>query len=125
MRAKGYYYESLFRTEALARGLQVWVPEGDHTQSDAGVWVNGTLLRVQVKGRDKLDTEHGAIVTTGCGSRHNIPYRDVDVFAVYLERDRAWWIIPWSAVRGKSGIYIGGDGGQYAKYKDNWAELGA
>ncbi len=55
-KAQGSYYESLFTTECLKRGISVSQPEGDYLPYDVITDSRLGLKKVQIKGTARVDS---------------------------------------------------------------------
>ncbi len=89
-KAQGSYYESLFTTECLKRGISVSQPEGDYLPYDLITDSRFGLKKIQVKGTARKDEGSR-------GYRTVIkPSADFDMLAIYVDIPdiRTWYVIP-------------------------------
>ena len=126
---EGTYYEWLFMTECLDRGLHPHDTIGDYLPHDMIVMNDlGKLFKVQVKG-----TRHGRIqggrqrfeITLGMGRGKYRSKEDmIDVYAFYVYKHRQWYIMPFDAVKTATVRFypetIGKTKSYTQKYLENW-----
>ena len=123
---QGSYYESLFRTACLKRGLAVSVPDGDHLPYDLVVEGERGLRRVQVKGTTYKEPKGGAYkLIVGHGpSKLGYDAGSFDFLGAYVDAPdvRCWYVIPpatFGAVRGlKFYPHVPASRGKYGRYKN-------
>jgi len=124
----GTLYESMFKTEALKRGIAVSAPEGDYLPYDVIVDNGKRLQRIQVKGTGSKQSS-GYKVTIGKGnSLSQKKARDKDSFdvlavVVVANGEHFWYLIPESAIGSNITlkVFLNPDSrGKYEKYKHGW-----
>lgn len=96
----GTLYESMFKVEAMKRGLHICEAEGDYLPYDC-ILDNGTkLFKVQVKGTASKQSRTGYNITTGMGrttgEKSRYGAKDFDILAALVVGDGAthWYVIP-------------------------------
>jgi len=103
MKSKGTLYEQTFFAEALSRNLHVFSPIGDYLPVDCLIMNDaGKVFKVQIKGtenktQDPQRTGLGRyMITTATGAtkKQSIDPSKVDVLAAYVQKVKAWYIIP-------------------------------
>lgn len=96
----GTLYESMFKVEAMKRGLHVSEAEGDYLPYDCIIDNGESLFKVQVKGTASKRSNTGYSITTGMGAKTSEKSRyadkDFDILAALVVGDGAthWYIIP-------------------------------
>ena len=122
----GVYYEQLFITEALKRGLAVCDTVGDALPYDVVVMDGAKSWRVQVKGtkgvQDKGHKRYMFSLGVGVNKRVN---KNFDMFAGYAvhRNGTSWYIIPREMLPSKTiKIYpdIPDSKGKYERYEGAW-----
>ncbi len=107
MKSKGTLYEQTFFAEALSRNLHVFSPIGDYLPVDCLIMNDaGKVFKVQIKGtenktQDPQRTGLGRyMITTATGAtkKQSIDPSKVDVLAAYVQKVKAWYIIPILAI---------------------------
>ena len=128
-KAEGTYYEWLFMTECLNRGLHPHDTVGDYLPHDLIVMNDGgKLFKGQVKG-----TRHGRIqggrqrfeVTIGRGrEKYRTDEHMVDIYAFHVYKHNQWYIMPFKSVNTATVRFypetIGKTKSYTQKYLDNW-----
>lgn len=122
----GVYYEQLFITEALKRGLAVCDTVGDALPYDVVVMDGAKSWRVQIKGtrgvQDKGTKRYMFSLGVGVNKRVN---KNFDMFAGYAvhRNGTSWYIIPREMLPSKTiKIYpdIPDSKGKYERYEGAW-----
>ena len=128
VKREGTSHEARFKSEALKRGLDVLVPEGDYLPYDCMV-VNGegTKIRVQVKGtsyRAKGSKAHRLLA--GCGkTKAALDPGQVAVLAAYVVPADVFYHIPIRRLEGARSLYLSpsfsDSRAKYEVWKDAWS----
>lgn len=122
----GVYYEQLFITEALKRGLAVCDTVGDALPYDVVVMDGAKSWRVQIKGtkgfQDKGTKRYMFSLGVGVNKRIN---RNFDMLAGYAvhRNGTSWYIIPREMLPSKTiKVYpdIPDSRGKYERYEGAW-----
>lgn len=108
-------------------GFVVSKPYGDNSHYDFIVEANKKLLKVQVKSCSFAENKNGTNVYSamvGCGSGSKSAYSkdDVDVFAIKVHPENAWYYIPIDSIDKAVKINLRPhviSNGKYEKYKSN------
>ena len=93
----GTLYESMFKVEAMKRGLHVSETVGDYLPYDCIVDNDKSLIKVQVKGTASMRSRTGFGITTGMGGvKQRYCANAFDVLAALCIGNGAahWYIIP-------------------------------
>ena len=96
----GTLYESMFKVEAMKRGLHVSEAEGDYLPYDVIIDNGRRLYKVQVKGTCSRRTRTGYNITTAMGSKTSEKNRygekayDILAALVLGDGESYWYIIP-------------------------------
>jgi hypothetical protein len=127
---RGDLGEAAFVHEAIRLGFVVARPYGQGRRYDFMVEGGHKLWRVQVKTCGTL--RHGLYhVNVRCKTNrvgHAYAASDVDFVAVYILREKTWYILPIDAVAGRAALrfrpegYAGPD--VYAEYREAWHLMG-
>lgn len=115
---QGAAYVALFKYECLRRGITPLEPEADADAYDIVVSCKGRFWRCQIKGTDQ-DLDRGVysiIAGRGCDSKTPYTPEEIDVLAAYVEKAKAWWLIP---VMEPIPVHLR-LGRMYPEAKDNW-----
>ena len=122
---QGTYYESLFKTACLKRGLDVSSPEGDHLDYDVVIGGKKDLRKIQVKGTAVPFGSSGFRVTMGHGRGKEIYDSDsFDFLAVYVDIPdvRTWYVIPRDVLGRRKTVRVfpqnPASRGKYERYKN-------
>ena len=128
----GAVYEYKFFAQAMGRGLEVFVPAGDHLPQDCHV-VNekGTVFRVQIKGTRTSVNEGNSRkipryrLSTGSGQKGKkvIDCNEVDIVVGYIAPLDIFYILPCEILKGVTTWVYPGDPETKAlteKYRENW-----
>jgi|14BtaG_2_1085337.scaffolds.fasta_scaffold29224_2 hypothetical protein len=96
-KAQGSYYESLFTTECLKRGISVSQPEGDYLPYDVITDSRLGLKRVQIKGTSYREGSGYKVVVASYAPDA------FDFMALYVDKPdfRTWYVFP-KALPGKA-----------------------
>lgn len=98
----GKYYETLFKSECMKRGIIVLQPECSHLPFDVVVLSANIFLRIQVKGTDYLST-HRKNKGGGIDKKYRVSMRNnkghyseqgIDIMAAYVVPLKNWYILP-------------------------------
>ena len=129
----GAVYEYKFFAKAMDKGLEVFVPAGDHLPQDCHV-VNkdGAIFRVQVKGTRVSANDGGArkipryrlSTATGSKGKKVIDCKDVDVVVGYVAPLDIFYILPCRILKGVSTWVYPDDPETKAfteVYRENWS----
>jgi len=133
----GAVYEYKFFAQAMERGLEVFVPAGDHLPQDCHVVnENGKVFRVQIKGT-RASVNEGLCrkipryrLSTGSGQKGKkiINCKEVDIVVGYVAPLDIFYILPCKILKGVSTWVYPGDPKTKAfteKYRENWDILKA
>lgn len=96
----GTLYESMFKVEAMKRGLHVSEAEGDYLPYDCIVDNGKKLFKVQVKGTASKRSNTGYSITTGMGAKTSEKHRygdsafDILAALVVGDGNQHWYLIP-------------------------------
>ena len=123
---QGSYYESLFRTACLKRGLAVSVPDGDHLPYDLIVEGERGLRRVQVKGTTHKEPRGGGYKLVVAHGQGKISYGagSFDFLGAYADAPdvRCWYVVPLPAIGAAKGLkfypHVPASRGKYERYKN-------
>ena len=123
---QGSYYEALFRTECLKRGLAVSVPDGDHLAYDLIVEGKGGLRRIQVKGTAHKEPRGGGYKLVVAHGQGKISYGagSFDFLGAYADAPdvRCWYVVPLPAIGAAKGLkfypHVPASRGKYERYKN-------
>lgn len=130
---QGTSYEVAFRLEALRRGLDVFVPEGDYSVVDCVVLnPSGKAFRTQIKGTAcqgsdgagrKVSKDKYKIVAGTGAHKDGLSATELDVLACYIEPCDTWYLIPMNhAHEQKTFAFFVGENStsKWQPYRDNW-----
>ena len=122
----GVYYEQLFITEALKRGLAVCDTVGDALPYDVVVMDGAKSWRVQIKGtkgvQDKGTKRYMFSLGVGVNKRINKNFDMLAGYAVH-RNGTSWYIIPREMLPSKTiKVYpdIPDSRGKYERYEGAW-----
>jgi len=133
----GQIGEMAFTLQATMLGFTVAEPCGAPEVYDRLVDNGNRCWRVQVKTTKEADDQgiyfvdcgHNGITADGRKSRH-ARYRDdeIDFLVVYVFPENRWYVIPWKALQGRSGLAIHSERsqrpnrnrGNLAQYEEAW-----
>ena len=90
----GEYSESLFTTRCIEMGYIVSKPFSHYTRYDLIVDVDNVLQRVQVK-----STDHVRPKDNQCQVRVNYDKEEIDWFAIYIYKNKDWYVLPIDVVK--------------------------
>lgn len=128
-KAQGELTELMFYTLAYRKGWIVSKPFGDNARYDFIVDATGRLSRVQVKSTSVKDhtgrhDRYTAVIAHGCKGKLRYTKNDVDLIAVYVIPENAWYIIPIAELGGSIKINIRpfspNSKGKYERFKEAW-----
>src|ERR1700722_17664613 len=92
---RGEWVELQFMAAAALRGYRVLKPWGDSWQYDVAIDHGGKFLRVQVKGFSARNgTGYLARLRHGNSREECYQPDDLDLFAIYILPQFAWYLIP-------------------------------
>ena len=98
---RGEWVELVFMAEAARRGFFVCKPWGEMRAYDVGIEHGPNYLRVQVKGTAyRLQAGYLLQFMPGHRDVKDFTPRDLDLFAVYVIPENAWYLIPASVLLG-------------------------
>src|ERR1700693_1515357 len=98
---RGEWVELVFMAEAARRGFFVWKPGGEMRAYEVGIEHAANYLRVQVKGTAyRLQAGYLLQFMPGHRDIKDFTPRDLDLFAVYVIPENAWYLIPASVLLG-------------------------
>ena len=123
---RGNYYESLFKTACLQRGLSVSPPEGDCMGYDVVVDGPSGLRKVQIKGTACKTNARSYTVSlhTGRNRRGWYSMTAWDFLALYADVPdvRCWYVIPRENLKRKASAkvypHIPNSRGQFEPFKN-------
>jgi len=97
---RGEWVELEFMAQAALHGYSVLKPHGDSLKYDVVIDSAGHLLRVQVKGFSAHHGRGGYLCRfrRGGGGVQRYCAEDLDLFAVYILPEQAWYLIPSARV---------------------------
>jgi hypothetical protein len=126
---KGEWAEVCFLARALALGFHVAKPYGDSAPYDFVVDPgHGRLLRIQVKCATTRGSRDGYQfrLTHGYDQRRYSAH-DIDFVAAFVAPLNAWYLIPGSALNGRSVILLrpGRRNQRFAHFREAWRLLTA
>lgn len=106
---RGDMAEIMFLVMCAHYGYHVTKPYGDSYPYDFLVQIGTTAWRVQVKGCNEPSNK-GRYRCNCCHTGSGRPYRknEVDFVACYLFRTKTWYIIPQSAIKGRTAVHLFG-----------------
>jgi hypothetical protein len=125
----GTLYESMFKVEAMKRGLHVSETEGDYLPYDCIVDNGTNLFRIQVKGTASPRGKTGYSIGTAMGAKTSEKNRyndnDFDVLAALVVGDGAthWYLIPRDKLGKNLTIKLfptGVSKGRWERYRHSW-----
>tara|TARA_R110002153_G_scaffold55301_3_gene153514 strand:+ start:37 stop:405 length:369 start_codon:yes stop_codon:yes gene_type:complete len=90
----GEYAESLFTTICIGEGYTVSKPFYHEIRYDLVVDVDNVLQRVQVK-----STDHVRPKDNQCQVRVNYDKEEIDWFAIYIYKNKDWYVLPIDVVK--------------------------
>ena len=93
----GEWVEMQFMARAAANGFTVSKPWGDSVRYDFAIEKDGVFRRVQVKSTASHDGKSyvcNTVWSAKKGRTRRYARKDVDVFAIFVIPDEAWYIIP-------------------------------
>lgn len=90
----GEYTESLFTTICIGEGYNVSKPFYHEIRYDLVVDVDNVLHRVQVK-----STDHVRPKDNQCQVRVNYDKEEIDWFAIYIYKNKDWYVLPIDVVK--------------------------
>jgi hypothetical protein len=123
--------EIAFLARAAELGLHLSKPFGDNDPYDWIVVNEDKILRVQVK--STYQQKRNGLYQVFCARclRHGwMPYdsSEIDILAVHVHPEHAWYIIPIQALRGRLSVVVypgqQPEPGLYASYREAWHLLG-
>lgn len=115
---------------AAANGFTVTKPWGDSARYDFAVEKNGRFQRVQVKSTASYDGSSyvcNTVWSAGKGRTRRYRRKDVDVFAIFVIPDEAWYIIPMNELeRTRAQFYLNPRDrkSRYFRYLEAWQKMG-
>ena len=128
----GALYEYKFFAAAMDRGLEVFIPAGDHLPQDCHVVNNdGGVLRVQVKGTSvpivqgasEKSPRYRLCTSSQRSIKKPIDVNEVDVLAGYIEPLDVFYIIPSKDLKSvTSWLYPHNPKtkSHFEKFRENW-----
>jgi hypothetical protein len=105
---QGEWAELAFMTRAAGLGLTVAKPMGESARFDVVVIGKKKMWRVQVKSVS-VRRPRGRIymVNMAAGMRRAYLPHEIDLLAVYIIPEGAWYLIPIEAVTALAAVYLG------------------
>lgn len=120
----GDIIESLFLYETLKRNYSVSKPFGDNDSYDFIVDNSSLLYKVQVKRVSNFSTKTRSYplhCKKGPRKKLNYSVNEVDVFAFYVEPEKAWYLFKNKAQKIVHVFpHIRDSKSKYEEYRDNW-----
>jgi hypothetical protein len=125
----GEVCEMLFAVQAMKRGLIVSKPL--HNVKYDFIVDNGTsLVRVQVKSTRSVTSRpnakykaYGVMVAHGFKSKKLYDKNHIDVFAIYVQPENAWFFIPVEDLNASKISVLLEGGSKYVQYLEAWKFL--
>lgn len=124
----GNIAESNFILKATKKNLNVSTPVVGEHRYDFIIDNGNELFKVQVKSTfsyDQIQDRYSVNISYGNNPKKAYTKTDIDYFAIYINNQNSWYIIPIEDIDSKKvNLYPHRkNNGIYERYKDNWKVL--
>jgi hypothetical protein len=122
---QGLAAEHTFISKMLVKGYDVLSPASPGAPYDLVLHRDGRFIKVQVKSTGyKESNRYKVNIAKGCKVKTRYNSSEVDVFAIYLEPEDLWYLIPFDSTGGVIKVALSAEGeGKYGRFLENWGVL--